>query len=157
MSVEAPRAPAEPLPRTTTARLSQLQHADRLAWLVLGVQVFLGVVAVATPLSVTRPVAAIMVLLGLASVVVGIRRNRPQPMVGWWLLLGAGATNLLAVVAMMAAAGFEVLPADTTGSPVPAPTPLSSSTFVLSCLLSVAGFALVGRPRGSRSGWIDLL
>ena len=158
MSVEAPRAPAEPIPRTASPiRLSRIGGAGTLAWRVLAIQVVLGVVAVAVPLDLTGPVTTVMVLLGLAAVAVGIRRNRPQPAVGWWLLFSAGATSLLAVMVMMASVGFEVLPADGVRSPVPAPTPLSSGVFALSYLLSVAGFTLVGRPRGSRSGWIDLL
>lgn len=157
MSVEAPRAPAEPTPRAANTAPSQVGRSATLAWQVLLIQVVLGVVAIATPLALTGPVTTVMVLLGLVSVVVGIRRNRPQPAIGWWLLFAAGAASLLAVTVMLARVGFEVPPADGTRSPVPGPTPLTSVLFAVSYLLSVAGFALAGRPRGSRSGWIDLL
>lgn len=158
MSVEAPRAPAaQTSPVAGPPPPSRGRRDTKVAWWLLAVQLVLGVVAIVVPLSMTAPVIALMVLIGLASMVAGIRRHRPKPVVAWWLLFSAGATSLLAVMAVVAGVGFHMLPPDAVRDPAPVLTSLSNATFAVSYLLSVAGFALVGRPRGSRTGWIDLL
>jgi diguanylate cyclase (GGDEF)-like protein len=120
-----------------------------LAWLLVAIELTLGVAAILAPLRVVDVFTFVMAGLAVAAMVVGIRWHRPAPAIGWWLLVASVVVNLAAIA--------TVVSAKTATNPVPRPSPAAGVLFGMMYLLLVFALAWIGRSTGSRSGTADLI
>lgn len=124
----------------------------RLAWGLLATEAVLGVIAFLTQLPWRIVVAVIMATLAMVALVVGVRRHRPTPPTGWWLLLAGVGASLAGVVTLIVLIAMPESPGLGTRL-----NPLSTGWFTASYLLTIAGLILISRPSRSRAGLVDLL
>ncbi|MEV1288111.1 bifunctional diguanylate cyclase/phosphodiesterase [Micromonospora sp. NPDC049679] len=116
---------------------------------LLAVEALLGLVALLAPRTMREFVTLTMAAIAIGAMVVGVRRHRPAPAAGWWVLLASAVTTFVGVAAVPVihsrTGRIEVL----TGVP--------GILFMVTHVLVIAGLALVGRPAGRRRGCADLL
>ncbi|SDY80494.1 diguanylate cyclase (GGDEF) domain-containing protein [Micromonospora pattaloongensis] len=109
---------------------------------LLAVEALLGLVALLVPRGPRDLLALTMAVIGIVAMGFGLRRHRPTPLIGWWVLFASAMTTFAAACAVHA------LP---RGSAVP------GALFMVTHVLVIAGLALVGRPAGRNRGCADLL
>ena len=128
-----------------------MPRGTRAAWRFLTVAAVLAVATLVLPAGPWRDLGhAAVAGLGVAAVVVGARRHRPEPVAGWYLIAGGLAVWTVARVADGTA---------TAGGPEPFPSVLDG-VFLLGFFLLTVGVVLLtcaGRSRRDAAALIDSL